>query len=97
MLNTKEQFTPILRVSSEKDSLIADNPVASGTIFSILMIQAFIKHVLGVDADHSGNIWRYFILLWHCRQQGRLNFTFTYVVYGLECINTQEIRERIMI
>src|SRR6202790_3094394 len=51
--DTKEEFTPIIRSKSEKDSLIADNPVASARFFHF-MIQAFIKHVLGVDADHSG-------------------------------------------
>src|SRR5882762_6592645 len=42
-----EEFTPIIRSKSEKDSLIADNPVASARFFHF-MIQAFIKHVLGV-------------------------------------------------
>jgi len=49
--DTQEEFTPISQSKSEKDSLIADNPVASAQ-FSHFMIQAFIKHVLGVDADH---------------------------------------------
>ena len=32
--DTKEEFTPIIRSKSEKDSLIADNPVASAQFFS---------------------------------------------------------------
>jgi len=51
--DTKEEFTPIIQSKSEKGSLIADNPVANAQFFHC-MIQAFIKHVLGVDTDHTG-------------------------------------------
>ena len=51
----EERFAPILQGKSEKESLIADNPVASAQFFFFhFMIQVFIKHVLGVDADHTG-------------------------------------------
>ena len=45
--------TPIIWSKSEKNSLIADNPVASTQFFHFI-IQVFIKHILGVDTDHSG-------------------------------------------
>jgi hypothetical protein len=51
--NTKEKFTPVIQSKSTKEGLIADNPFASAQFFHF-MIQAFIKHVLGVDADHPG-------------------------------------------
>jgi Helitron helicase-like domain at N-terminus len=51
--DNKQEFKPMLCPKAEKDSLIADNPVASARFFHF-MIQAFIKHVLGVGVDHDG-------------------------------------------
>src|SRR6202790_2418332 len=50
--DSKEEFKPILQSKSEKESLIANNPVASARFFHFMM-QNFIKHVLGVNTDHS--------------------------------------------
>ena len=93
--DTKEQFTPILRSKSEKDSLIADNPVASARFFHF-MIQAFIKHVLGVDADHSGIYGDTSSYYGTVEQQGRLTLHLHMLLWIRGALTPQEIRERIM-
>src|SRR5882762_8690822 len=56
---------------SEKENLIADNPVASARFFHFMM-QAFIKHVLGVDTDHPGIYGDTAAYYGTVEQQGRL-------------------------
>ena len=70
-VDTQEEFTPVLRSKSEKHSLIADNHVANAQFFHF-MIQAFIKHVLGVDADHPGIYGDTSSYYGTVEQQGRL-------------------------
>jgi len=69
--DSKEEFKPILQSKSEKENLIADNPVASARFFHFMM-QAFIKHVLGVDTDHPGIYGDTAAYYGTVEQQGRL-------------------------
>ena len=47
------EFRPDLRLSYEQNLLVTQNPVAAVHFFD-LMICMFIKHVLGVEIEHSG-------------------------------------------
>ena len=51
--DTKETFEPTIYSRSERENLIANNPVASARFFHFMM-ENFIKHVLGVGTDHPG-------------------------------------------
>jgi hypothetical protein len=93
--DTKEQFTPVIRSKSEKDSLIADNPVASARFFHF-MIQAFIKHVLGVDANHTGLYGDTSSYYGTVEQQGRLTLHLHMLLWIRGALTPQEIRDRIM-
>src|SRR6267378_1215439 len=93
--DTKEEFTPIIRSKSEKDCLIADNPVASARFFHF-MIQAFIKHVLGVDADHSGLYGDTSSYYGTVEQQGRLTLHLHMLLWIRGALTPQEIRDQIM-
>jgi len=93
--DTKEVFTPVLRSKSEKDCLIADNPVASARFFHF-MIQAFIKHVLGVDAGHPGIYGDTSSYYGTVEQQGRLTLHLHMLLWIQGALSPQEIRDRIM-
>jgi len=69
--DTKQELTPIIQSKSEKDNLISNDPVASALFFHF-MIQVFIKHVLGVDVDHSGLYGDTFAYYGAVEQQGHL-------------------------
>ena len=93
--DTKERFAPILQSKSEKESLIANNPVASAHFFHF-MIKAFIKHVLGVDADHPGlygDTSSYYGIV---EQQGRLTLHLHLLLWIRGALTPQEIQDRIM-
>ena len=87
--DTKEQFTPILRSKSEKDSSIADNPVASAQFFHFL-IEAFIKHVVGVDTDHSG-LYGNTSYYGTVKQQGHLTLHLHMLLWIRGALTPQEI------
>ena len=93
--DTKERFAPILRGKSEKESLIADNPVASARFFHF-MIQVFIKHVLGVDADHTGLYGDTSLYYGIVEQQGCLTLHLHMLLWIRGALTPQEIRDRIM-
>jgi Helitron helicase-like domain at N-terminus len=93
--DTKEKFAPILRSKSEKESLIADNPVASAWFFHF-MIQAFIKHVLGVDADHIGLYGDTSSHYGLVEQQGCLTLHLHMLLWIRGALTPQEIRDQIM-
>jgi hypothetical protein len=93
--DTKERFTPVIHSKSERESLIADNPVASARFFHF-MIQAFIKHVLGVDADHPGIYGDTSSYYGTVEQQGRLTLHLHLLLWIRGALTPQEIRDRIM-
>jgi hypothetical protein len=47
------EFEPDLRLSNKQNLLVAQNPIAAAHFFD-LMIRMFIKHVLGIEVEHSG-------------------------------------------
>ena len=93
--DTKEKFAPISQSKSEKESLIANNPVASARFFLLFpfMIQAFINHVLGVDADHTGlygDTSSYYGIV---EQQGHLTLHLHMLLWIRGALTLQEIRD----
>ena len=90
--DTQEEFTPVLQSKSKKDSLIADNPVASARFFHF-MIQAFIKHVLGVDADHPGIYGDTSLYYGTVKQQGHLTLHLYMLLWIKGALTPQEIRD----
>ena len=60
------------------------------------MIQAFIKHVLGVDADHSGLYGDTSFYYGTVEQQGRLTLHLHLLLWIRGALTPQEIRDRIM-
>ena len=51
--DTKQDYTPEFRVKEERLNLIANNPVAGARFFNV-MVNLFLKHVLGVGLDRRG-------------------------------------------
>ena len=49
----KTEFKSEFRIDDQRYSLIAHNPIAGARFFHF-MVEMFIKHVLGVNSDHSG-------------------------------------------
>ncbi|KAF8580433.1 hypothetical protein K439DRAFT_1648210 [Ramaria rubella] len=49
----KERIRPVLNINEANYKLIADNPVASARFFHII-VQAFIKHVIGLNEKETG-------------------------------------------
>ena len=53
MADINQNFVPTFRDKDEQLKLIANNPVAGAQFFKV-MVDLFIKHVLGVDLDRCG-------------------------------------------
>jgi hypothetical protein len=93
--DSKEEFKPILQSKSEKESLIANNPVASARFFHFMM-QNFIKHVLGVNTDHSGIYGDTAAYYGTVEQQGRLTLHMHMLLWIRGALTPQEICDHIM-
>jgi hypothetical protein len=89
------EFKPEIRCSNERNLLIAKNPVAAARFFD-LMVRMFIKHVLGVDSDHSGLYGKTTAYYGTVEQQGRLTLHLHTVLWILGALSPQTIRDRIM-
>jgi hypothetical protein len=93
--DTKETFRPDIRSSNECYRLIANNPVASARFFHV-MVQMFIKHVLGVDQDHPGLYGNTSAYYGTVEQQGRLTLHLHLLLWISGSLTPQEIRDKIM-
>jgi len=78
-----ETFSPKDQLSSERELLIASNPVAAARFFHF-MISAFIKHVLGVGADHDGIIGKTAAYYGTVEQQGHLTLHLHLLVWIMD-------------
>ena len=93
--DTCETFSPEIHSSSERNRLIASNPVAAARFFD-LMVRSFIKNVLGVDQAHPGlygNTSGYYGTV---EQQGRLTLHLHLLLWIHGALSLQEIRDRLM-
>ena len=93
--DTKETYSPELRSSNECYRLIVKNPVAGARFFHV-MVQMFIKHVLGVDGDHPGLYGNTSAYYGTVEQQGRLTLHLHLLLWIAGCLTPQEIRDKIM-
>ena len=93
--DTQETFRPELRPENERYRLIAENPVAGARFFH-LMVVMFIKHVLGVNQEHPGLYGETAAYYATVEQQGRLTLHLHMLLWILNSLSPQEIRDRIM-
>jgi hypothetical protein len=93
--DTKETFKPELRSGDERYRLIANNPVAGARFFHF-MCEIFIKHVLGVDQNHSGIYGETQAYYGTVEQQGRLTLHLHLLLWIRGCLSPQDIRDKIM-
>jgi len=91
----KFEFTPNLRSANERNLLIAQNPVAAARFFNF-MVRSFIKHVLGIDTDHSGLYGDTAGYYGVAEQQGRLTLHLHMMLWIRNALSPQEIRDRLM-
>lgn len=80
---------------SERERLIANNPVAGARFFKVI-VDAFLKHVLGVGADHPGLYGKTQGYYGTVEQQGRLTLHLHMLVWIKGAMTPQEIRDRII-
>jgi len=93
--DTKEIFSPEIRADNECFNLISRNPVAGARFFHFI-VQMFIKHVLGVDQDHTGLYGDTSAYYGTVEQQGRLTLHLHLLLWIAGSLSPQEIRDRIM-
>ena len=93
--DTQETFNPELRPENERYRLIAQNPVAGAQFFHFI-VEMFIKHVLGVGQDHPGLYGKTAAYYATVEQQGRLTLHLHMLLWILNSLSPQEIRDRIM-
>ena len=95
--STDEVFEPDLSLfsSDRAYSLICENPVAGARFFNFI-VRAFIKHILGIDADHDGLFGKTSGYYGTVEQQGRLTLHLHMVLWILAALTPQEIRERLL-
>jgi hypothetical protein len=95
--STGETFKPDLSLlSSDKAySLICENPVAGARFFNFI-VKAFIKHILGIDADHDGVFGKTSGYYGTVEQQGRLTLHLHMLLWLVAALTPQEIRERLL-
>jgi hypothetical protein len=89
------EFKPDLRTANERNLLVAQNPVAAARFFD-LMIRMFIKHVLGVGAEHPGLYGDTAGYYGTVEQQGRLTLHLHTVLWIRNALSPQEIRDKLM-
>src|SRR5215510_8848212 len=93
--SNNEIFTPEIPISDDCVRMIAHNPVAGARFFHY-MIEMFIKHVLGVGTNHRGLYGDISAYYGTVEQQGRLTLHLHMLLWILNSLTPQEIRDRIM-
>jgi hypothetical protein len=93
--DTQETFSPELRLEDKRYKLISENPVAGARFFHF-MCEMFIKHVLGVGEKHPGLYGETSAYYGAVEQQGRLTLHLHMLLWILNSLSPQEIRDQIM-
>src|ERR1700720_3143822 len=93
--DTQQTFNPDLRPENERYKLIAGNPVAGAQFFHF-MVETFIKHVLGVGQNHPGLYGKTSAYYATVEQQGRLTLHLHMLLWIMNSLSPQEIRDKIM-
>ena len=95
MADTDSTYTPEFRTSDERVKLIANNPVAGARFFKV-MVDLFIKYVLGVGLERPGLYGDTAAYYGTVEQQGRLTLHLHMLVWIKNSLTPQDIRDRIM-
>ncbi|KAJ3570418.1 hypothetical protein NP233_g4408 [Leucocoprinus birnbaumii] len=91
---TDTKFSPHICSAEERFKLTAQNPVAAARCFHKL-VQLFIKHVLGVDADHIGLYGKTTAYYGTVEQQGRLTLHLHLLLWIDNALSPQEICDKL--
>lgn len=93
--DTQETFNPIPKAYNDRVRLIANNPIAGARFFHF-MVKLFLRHVLGVGSDHRGLYGDTAGYYGTVEQQGRLTLHMHMLVWIVNCLTPQEIRDKIL-
>jgi hypothetical protein len=93
--DTQEKFEPHIMTSDDQFHLIASNPVAGAQFFHF-MVESFIKHVLGVNSDHSGIFGDTSAYYGTVEQQGQLTLHLHLLLWIRGCLSPDEIKHSFM-
>lgn len=93
--DTQETFHPHILHPDTRKRLIANNPVAGARFFKV-MVELFLKHVLGVGLDHRGVYGDTAGYYGTVEQQGHLTLHLHMLIWIKNSLTPQEIRDRIM-
>ena len=88
-------FRPEILSSSDRNRLTSINPVAAARFFH-LIIELFIKHVLGINNETPGLYGETSAYYGTVEQQGRLTLHLHLLLWIKNAISPQEIRDRLM-
>ena len=89
------EFKPTIKASNERYALIAQNPVAGARFFHY-MVKMFLKHVLGVNADHPGLFGKPSAYYGTVEQQGRLTLHLHLMLWIENAMSPQEICDKLL-
>ena len=89
------EFKPTIKASNECYALIAQNPVAGARFFHY-MVKMFLKHVLGVNANHPGLFGKPSAYYGTVEQQGRLTLHLHLMLWIENAMSPQEIRDKLL-
>ena len=93
--DTNQEFISEFRDRDKCLNLIANNPVAGARFFNV-MVNMFIKHVLGVGIDRPGLYGETAGYYGTVEQQGRLTLHLHTLVWIKNSLSPQKIRNKIM-
>lgn len=93
--DTDERFVPRFRTPNNRYILTAQNPVAGARFFHV-MVELFLKHVLGVDSKEPGVFGKPSAYYGTVEQQGRLTLHIHMLLWIANSMSPQEIRNRVM-
>jgi Helitron helicase-like domain at N-terminus len=93
--NNKEEFKPDLLPYNERIRIVCKNPVA-GAWFFHFMVETFITDVLGVGSKHHGLYGDTKAFYGTVEQQGQLTLHLHMLLWIKECLNPQEMQEKIL-
>jgi hypothetical protein len=88
-------FKPEILSQTDRYWIMANNPVAAARFFH-LVVQLFLKHVLGVNSDDPGLYGKTSAFYGTVEQQGRLTLHLHMLLWIANALSPQEIRDRIM-
>ncbi|PPQ73676.1 hypothetical protein CVT25_005487, partial [Psilocybe cyanescens] len=88
-------FKPDVLSSSDRNRIVARNPVAAARFFH-LVVELFIKHVLGVGTGTDGLYGQTSAYYGTVEQQGRLTLHLHMLLWIKGALSPQEIRDRLM-